>query len=265
MADEAQYSQIIAHIFAKHYKRRAKEVAFDREEIVEAAQQLGLPRPKNVGDVIYSFRFRKAFPDSIKKTAPEGLEWILRKAGLSRYRFVLSKQWSVLPDSHRSVIKVPDATPGLIAKYALTDEQALLAKLRYNRLIDIFAGITCYSLQSHLRTSVAEVGGVETDELYVGVDRHGAHYVLPVQAKGGRDHLSVVQIEQDLAVCAEKFPLLVCRPIAAQFMRDDVIALFEFELTDEHVTVREEKHYCLVPPDQLSAAELAQYRRTAIK
>jgi hypothetical protein len=80
MADEAQYSQIIAHVFAKRYKRGAREVVFDREEIVDAAQKLGLPRPKNIGDVVYSFRFRKAFPDSIKKTAPKGLEWILRKA-----------------------------------------------------------------------------------------------------------------------------------------------------------------------------------------
>ena len=263
MAAEAQYSQIIAHVFAKHYKRGAKEVVFDREEIVDAAHKLGLPRPKNVGDVVYSFRFRKAFPESIKKTAPKGLEWVLRKAGASRYRFVLGKEWLVVPDPHRSIIKVPDATPGVIAKYALTDEQALLAKLRYNRLVDLFAAITCYSLQSHLRTSVVGMGGVETDELYVGVDRHGVQYVLPVQAKGGRDRLGIVQIEQDIAVCAEKFPSLVCRPIAAQFMRDDVIALFEFEITDEQVTVRDEKHYRLVAPDQLTAEELAQYRRSA--
>ena len=52
MASEAQYSQIIAHVFAKHYKRGAKEVVFNREEIVEAAQKLGLPRPKNVGECL---------------------------------------------------------------------------------------------------------------------------------------------------------------------------------------------------------------------
>jgi len=263
MATEAHYSQIIAHVFAKHYKRRAKEVVFDREEIVEAAQKLKLPRPKNVGDVVYSFRFRKAFPDSIKKTAPKGLEWILRKAGASRYRFVLGKEWSVVPDPHRSVIKVPDATPGVIAKYALTDEQALLAKLRYNRLIDLFTALTCYSLQSHLKTSVTGIGGVETDELYVGIDRHGVHYALPVQAKGGGDKLGVVQIEQDIALCAEKFQSLVCRPIAAQFMRDEVIALFEFEMTEAQVTVRDEKHYRLVAPEDLTPEELAQYRRAA--
>lgn len=263
MAKEAQYSQIIAHVFAKHYKRGLKQVVFDREEIVEAAQKLGLPRPKNVGDVVYSFRSRKAFPDVIKKTASGGLEWILRKAGPSRYRFVLAKHWSVVPDPHRTVIKVPDATPGVIARYALDDEQALLAKLRYNRLIDLFTAITCYSLQSHLRSSVAGMGGVETDELYVGVDRHGVHYVLPVEAKGAREHLGIVQIEDGIALCAEKFPSLVCRPIAAQFMRDDVIALFEFELTDDQVTIRDEKHYRLVAPDELTPEELAQYRRSA--
>ncbi|HLI09294.1 MAG TPA: hypothetical protein VKV40_22220 [Ktedonobacteraceae bacterium] len=59
--------------------------------------------------------------------------------------------------------KIPDSTPGLIAMYALGDEQALLAKLRYNRLIDIFTEVTCYSLQSHLRTTVPSIGQVETN------------------------------------------------------------------------------------------------------
>lgn len=61
--------------------------------------------------------------------------------------------------------KIPDSTPGIIAKYALNDEQALLAKVRYNRLIDIFTGVACYSLQSHLRTTVPKIGQVETDEI----------------------------------------------------------------------------------------------------
>jgi len=54
--------------------------------------------------------------------------------------------------------KVPDATPGVISMYALNDEQALLAKLRYNRLVDIFTQVACYPLQSHLHTSVPSSG-----------------------------------------------------------------------------------------------------------
>jgi hypothetical protein len=135
----------------------------------------------------------------------------------------------ISPNPLLTETKVPDATPGIVTKYSLNDEQALLVKLRYNRLIDIFTGITCYSLQNHLRTAVPGMGQVETDEIYVGVDKRGIHYGLPVQAKGGKDRLGIVQIEQDFALCAHKFSNLICRAIAAQFMEDDLIALFEFE------------------------------------
>ena len=111
-----------------------------------------------------------------------------------------------------------------------------------------------------MRTSIPKLGQVETDELYVGVDRRGAHYVFPVQAKGGRDRLSIVQIEQDFALCAAKFPRLICRPIAAQFLADQAIALFEFEETASGVAVFAEKHYRLVLPGDLDAAELQTYR-----
>ena len=49
--------------------------------------------------------------------------------------------------------KIPDGTPSIVRKYSISDEQALLAIVRYNRLIDIFLGVTCYSLQNHLRTT----------------------------------------------------------------------------------------------------------------
>lgn len=234
---------------------------FDREEMVRVADELGIRLPKNLGDVIYSFRYRTALPPSVLGKAPEGETWKIRPAGRSRYRFEATKQVIVSPSEMLAKTKVPDATPGVIAMHALSDEQALLAKLRYNRLIDTFTGVTCYSLQSHLRTQVRGVGQVETDEIYVGLDRRGIHYVLPLQAKGGKDWLSIVQIEQDIAMCGEKFPSLVCRPIGAQFMAGDVIALFEFEVGDEGLRVSEERHYRLVPPEDMTPEDLDSYRR----
>jgi hypothetical protein len=47
--------------------------------------------------------------------------------------------------------------------------------------------------------------------------------------------LGVVQIEQDAALCEHKFLDLTCRAITAQFMADDVIALFEFEISEREV------------------------------
>lgn len=91
-----------------------------------------------------------------------------------------------------------------------------------------------------------------------------AHYVIPVQAKGGRDRIGRVQIEQDIAMCTAKFPDLICIPIAAQFMPNDVIALFAFENTDDRLAISAERHYRLVRADELTTEELLAYRtRTA--
>jgi hypothetical protein len=165
--------------------------------------------------VLYTFRYRASLPERITSTAPEGYEWIIRPAGIARYQFALTPRLVIIPSNILAETKIPDATPGVINQYALSDEQALLAKVRYNRLIDIFTGLTCYSLQNHLRTTVQGIGQVETDEIYVGIDKRGAHYAIPVEAKGGKDRLGRVQIEQDYALCEAKFPSLICLPIAA--------------------------------------------------
>jgi hypothetical protein len=119
--------------------------------------------------------------------------------------------------------------------------------------------LTCYSLQNHLRTTLRGGSQIETDEIYIGLDKHGVHYVIPVQAKSRRDKIGVVQIEQDVEMCTVQFSGLVCRAIAAQYMGKNLIALFEFEQNNEGIKVSSEKHYRLVRPDELSSDELQSY------
>lgn len=259
-----RYSAIIERIFNLKFVPGLKKIDFERDEIEKVAKYLKINAPKNLGDLIYSFRYRATLPETIRSKAGPGEIWIIRPAGRSKYRFELVQDKPIKPNDLLSITKIPDSTPGMVDKCALTDEQALLAKLRYNRLIDIFMGIACYSLQNHLRTTVVSLGQVETDEIYVGVDKRGANYVVPVQAKGGNDKLSIVQIEQDLALCASKFPSLICRPAAAQFMADGVIALFEFEENNGSVLISSEKHYQLVPPQDLTNFDLDTYKKTSL-
>lgn len=257
----SRYAAIIGTIFEKHYKPGKTQFEFSRDEFVDVAQSLNIALPKNLGDTIYSFRFRTALPSEILSTAPKGMEWGIELAGKGQYRFKLGKLVRILPRPDLIAVKIPDATPEIITAYALTHEQSLLAKVRYNRLIDIFLGIASYSLQNHLQTFVKDMGQIEIDEVYVGVNRHGQQFVVPVQAKGGTDQLGVTQTRQDIACCAQKFPHLTCRPISAQFMTGDTIALFELALQGEDVKILEEKHYKLVPSDQISADDLKLYRK----
>ena len=255
-----RYHQLIERVFLSRYADTVREISFTREELIATADDLDIKLPKNPGDVLYTYRYRRDMPESVASKAPEGEFWIILPDGASKYRFFATPFSTVIPTVGMTETKIPDATPGIIAMHAKSDEQALLAKLRYNRLIDIFTGVTCYSLQSHFRTQVRRMGQVETDELYIGIDRRGAQYVFPVQAKGGKDRLSVVQVLQDVEVGAEKFPTLICRPIAAQFMANDLIALFDFEIGTDGLKLATEKHFRLVPPEQMTSEDLAVYR-----
>lgn len=255
-----RYASIIEKIFFDRYVSDATAFQFLRDDIETAAEKLDVKLPKNLGDIIYSFRFRNPLPDSVLATQPSGMEWVIKGAGRAIYEFKLVKISRIRPREDLVTINIPDATPELIRAYALDDEQALLAIVRYNRLIDTFLGLTSYSLQNHLRTTVKGIGQIEIDELYVGLDKRGCHYIIPVQAKGGNDQIGIVQISQDIDYVADKFPDMRCRAIAAQFMDEGVIALFELTLQDEEIKVVEERHYKLVPASDLDRQALIDYR-----
>lgn len=255
-----RYSAIIEKIFLDRYSKELTEIAFARTDIEDTASQLNIKLPKNLGDLIYSFRYRIQLPEAILSTQPEGLEWVIAGAGRAKYQFKLVTATRIEPNTALVVVDIPDATPELIRAYSLDDEQALLAIVRYNRLIDTFLGLTTYSLQNHLRTTVTGVGQIEIDELYVGLDKRGCHYIIPVQAKGGSDQIGIVQTSQDIRFVEEKFPAMRCRAIAAQFMADDIIALFELTLQDDDIKVVEERHYRLVPATKLDQVAIRDYR-----
>jgi len=254
-----RYKALIEKIFFDHYREGMTIFEFDRAEIGSAAQTLNIAPPDNYGDVIYAFRFREKLPEGVAATQPNGMEWVIELAGKGRYRFNLTKINRILPRKDLVTIDIPDATPEVIRAYALDDEQALLAIIRYNRLIDTFLGLTTYSLQNHLRTTVKGIGQIEIDELYVGLDKRGRHYVIPIQAKGGRDQLGSVQTTQDIHFVEEKFPGIKCRAVTAQFTNDKTVALFELALKDDEIKIVEERHYRLVQAAELDDDSIRDY------
>jgi hypothetical protein len=255
-----RYERIIVDIFERHY-RGGSDFEFDRDEITQAAVTLNIKVPKNVGDVVYFFRYRKPLPRAILQTQPQGQHWLILGAGDGRYRFRLNKLAYLHPTNGLLVRKIPDATPEIISHYALTQEQSLLAKIRYNRLIDAFLGVVAYSLQNHLRTNIPNYGQIEIDELYIGIDSKGSQHVIPVQAKGGKDKLGVIQTIQDTVFCQteKRYADCIVRPVSAQFM-GDVIALFELTFDGNEVSIVRERHYILTDEKKITSADLQLYR-----
>lgn len=252
-----KYDKIIEAVFFDNFQNGDSKVAFGRNELAEACEKLNLSRVKNLGDIPYSYRFRRDLPDSIRKCAPENTEWIIIGKGTGEYEFRQASPAKIAPINNRHKIMISDATPEIITTYSPgSDEQALLTKVRYNRLVDIFTGLTCYSLQNHLRTSVQNIGQIEIDEIYIGLNKLGTHFILPCQAKSIGDRFGIVQVMQDLEFCKQKYPELTCRAIALQFLSKNDIAILELTIDPDpdiyKLRIVDEKHYRLIRETQAS-------------
>ena len=156
---------------------------------------------------LYSFRYRNELPAKVLAKQPTGLVWVIFPAKIrpSAYRFAAVPFATVNPTPGLTVTKIPDATPGLIDLYAKGDEQALLAKLRYNRLLDIYSGVTTYSLQSHLRTRSPNRKWRRMRSTWAWTG-YGAHYVFPSRRRAARTSFASSRSGRTSRCARSKFP-----------------------------------------------------------
>lgn len=261
------YDSIIADVFSAKWTRGAKRFEFPRDDLAVAAKRTGVKAPKNLGDVIYTYRFRRPFPPAILNTAPTGKMWIVTGKGDALYEFRLITKPNLSPDMGWAVSKIHDATPEIVRRFtALNDEQAVLARIRYNRLVDMFCRCVAFSLQNHLRTKLKEIGQIEIDELYVGANRQGEHFIIPIQVKQKHDQLGVSQLLQDLAYCSARHAEMRPRAIGAQMFRwkigdasFDRIVMIEFSCEngpdDIVISKVAERHFVLLPAERITSED----------
>ena len=69
-----RYYAIIEDIFSRKFSEKCERVEFERSELTSTAERLAIALPKNLGDIIYSFKYRKRLPSRIRDTAPADKE-----------------------------------------------------------------------------------------------------------------------------------------------------------------------------------------------
>lgn len=229
---QVEYDKIIELTFTRVHNANpdATELAFTLLDVKQASADLELPQG-NYPDIKYTFSGRRSLPDTILAHG----HWAIVGAGKGKYKFVrLQRPPYVTIPGDLNVIKILDSTPQIVLKYQGSDEQSTLARIRYNRLVDTFTGLTTYHMQSHLRATAKGFGQVEIDDLYIGIDVEGKGFVIPLEAKseGDREQLGVVQITQMIRYVQRTFPELKVRPLAVKMSKGSFIFI-EFNVTDD--------------------------------
>jgi hypothetical protein len=238
------YDQVITAVFRKRFGKEADVIPFSKDDLIDAANEAGL-RIKNVADILYTFRSRRDLPPELQAKG----NWVIASHGSGRYAFERVKGKSAVEiPTHIKTYPIPYAVPEIVATHIAGDEQGLLTIVRYNRLLDVFTGVACFHLQSHVRTQVRNHGQVEVDDLYVGVDKNGAGYVLPIEAKAENESLGIDKAVALTLFAKEKYPRLICRPIAVIRQSADTFVCIEFEpsLQTSKVSILDMRRYRLV-------------------
>ncbi|MCX6049954.1 MAG: hypothetical protein NT075_33060 [Chloroflexi bacterium] len=164
---------------------------------------------------------------------------------------VIESSLVVAPSPLWAKSKVVDLTPTNINEFDLNEKQLLLARIRYNRLIDFFTGCDCFSLQRNDQITDTNTNKIENIEIYFGTRARDGQFIIPVKSFDRQEKILVRKISQDFTAYEAEFPTLHCIPIAAQWMEEHTLALFSFSRRYDGFWLSEEKHYQLMSPTEL--------------
>jgi len=243
--DLSQYDEVILQVFLRHYQENDDRLVFQKDELAEACRERGIT-VRNIPDIVYTYRSRRSLPARILATG----HWAIEPAGRGAYAFRLLQNAPHfdIPFSDYAPVDIYNAIPEVVEGLLRQDEQSLLTLVLYNRLVDIFMGLTCFHIQNHYRSFVADMGEVELDALYVGVDKNGTLFVIPVEAKSRAESEMIgrVQIAQMAKLVRQDFAELRRRILAVKVLADGTIAMVEF---DDHAE-----------PDDLGIVSVSRFR-----
>ena len=228
----SQYDEVILRVFRRHYHEGAPFLEFSKDELDETCRELGIV-VRNIPDIVYTFRSRRRLPEGIRETG----HWAIAGAGRGTYAFqrLVHPPHFEIPFGDYTPIDIYNAIPEVVEGLLRQDEQSLLTRILYNRLVDIFTGLTCFHIQNHYRSAVSGLGEVELDALYVGVDKAGSLFVLPIEAKSQAENelIGRIQISQMARLVRQDFGDLHRRILAVKALSDGTIAMVEFSDHEE--------------------------------
>jgi hypothetical protein len=244
-ADLSQYDEVILEVFLRHYRANADRLLFQKDELAEACGRHGIT-VRNIPDIIYTYRSRRSLPAEILATG----HWAIEPAGRGAYAFRLlhNAPHFEIPFGDYAPVDIYNAIPEVVEGLLRQDEQSLLTLVLYNRLVDIFTGLTCFHIQNHYRSFIAGMGEVELDALYVGVDKTGTLIVIPIEAKSQAESEMIgrIQVSQMAKLVRQDFADLGRRVLAIKILADRTIAIVEF---DDHAE-----------PDELGIVSVSRFR-----
>jgi hypothetical protein len=123
--------------------------------------------------------------------------------------------------------------------------------IEYTHLLDDLLQATCYHVQSHLRTTGSLGQQIEADDVYIG-RKDGERFVVPIEAKGGKEKLGYSQMKSTINAVRKKFEGYLVIPVGIKQTADGKIIAIKFDYTMkgeevESITLKKAVRYAIRP------------------
>lgn len=218
------YGSILLWVF--HNKKadlKTGDILFSQTDLRQAANELKL-EVRNFPDLTYNLRSRAPLPEEIKKA---GYTTIAIR-GRGEYALVTAADNIEVPTGTEVGIADSMKIPAVIRDILRADEQSVLSAMRYMDVVSDFVGMPAYHLQGHLRTTGSLGQQVEADDVWVAQPEKGKRIILPIEAKGPKEHLGRHQMMSTVDAVRSKIPGFPVVPLAVHLEQDGLLSIIEF-------------------------------------
>lgn len=168
----------------------------------------------------------------------------------------LNDGFDTLPEPEPWGDPIIDVTPRAVLEHTIGAVDLLLARVRYNKLIDRLLKCVAHSLHTDLTYCSRTFGEITVGEVYHAVNKRGAEFVVAVQANTTSPSFGPDQAELDLEVCEELFPDLAPRFVHVElehFSWGDVVVMYSLRNNKRGIQFDDEGHYRLVSSETVTS------------
>lgn len=182
---DSTYRSILLWVYHHGTKDPATgDLLFSQADLRKAAEELSL-EVRNFPDLTYNLRSRAPLPQEI---IDAGFTTIAIR-GRGKYALVTAVDAVDVPTGTAVGSADSSRVPVAIRDILRADEQSILSAMRYMDVVSDFVGTQCFHLQGHLRTTGSLGQQVEADDVWIALYRKNKRTILPIEAKGPKEHL----------------------------------------------------------------------------
>lgn len=237
---EAKAKFFIDYLMKNSFVDSLTPISFERTDILDVCKNEFGEAPKNLGDIVYSLRYRLDYLSNYDYLLEKDYTWTLLSTGIGQYELAPLKKLRLPNLESENVLYVDDQTPAHIHKLRPLNDQSLLMKVIQNGILNEFLQDDLMFLQAHHKVNLNNWGQAEIDGILAS--NNSSHLYL-IEVKGYTEVIGWPQMIQLKMYAQQNHPDVLFTPVFIQSHRDWSFSVVQFDYKNSFPKVKKYQRF----------------------